>query len=59
MKLNKKEGQSVDTSAPLRKGNKIIMGGQREGGPGLKRVGERGNRTKYEEIGEKSREPGE
>ena len=26
MKLNKKEGPSVDTSIPLRRGNKIITG---------------------------------
>ena len=28
MKLNKKEGQSMDSSNPLRKGNKIITGGR-------------------------------
>jgi hypothetical protein len=28
MNLNKKEGQSVDASKPLRMGNKIIMGGR-------------------------------
>jgi hypothetical protein len=27
MKLNKKEGPSVDASIPIRRGNKIIMGG--------------------------------
>jgi hypothetical protein len=29
MKLNKKEGSSVDNSIPLRRRNKIIMGGRR------------------------------
>jgi hypothetical protein len=28
MKLNKKEDQNVDTSNPLRRGNKIIAGGK-------------------------------
>ena len=28
-KLNKKEGPSEDASIPLRRGNKIIMGGRR------------------------------
>jgi hypothetical protein len=27
MKLNKKEGQSMDVSIPLRRGKKIIFGG--------------------------------
>jgi hypothetical protein len=27
MKFNKKEGQSVDASIPIRRGNKITMGG--------------------------------
>jgi hypothetical protein len=32
MKLTKKEGQMVDVSIPIRRGNKIIMGGRvREG----------------------------
>ena len=30
-KLNKKEGPSEDASIPLRRGNKIIMRGMREG----------------------------
>jgi hypothetical protein len=34
MILNKKEGQSVDASIPLRRGNKIITGGKRREGPG-------------------------
>ena len=33
MKLNKKEGPSVDASIPLRRGNKIIMGVRRKEGP--------------------------
>jgi len=33
-KLNKMEGQSEDVSIPLRKGNKIIMGGRERDGPG-------------------------
>jgi hypothetical protein len=37
MKLNKKEGPSVDASIPVRKGNKIIMGEQRREGPGCER----------------------
>ena len=28
MKFNKKEGQSVDASIPIRRGNKITMGGR-------------------------------
>jgi hypothetical protein len=34
MKLNKKKGQSVDASIPLRRGNKIILGGRRREEPG-------------------------
>jgi hypothetical protein len=30
-KLNKKKGPSVDTLIPLRRGNKIIMGGRGRG----------------------------
>ena len=33
MKLNRKEGPSVDASIPLRRGNKIIMGGRGREGP--------------------------
>ena len=41
MKLNKKEGQRVDVSNPLRRGNKIITG---ERGKDLGGKGERGNK---------------
>ena len=41
MKLNKKEGLSVDTSVLLRIGNKIIMGGREREGPGLEEQEER------------------
>jgi hypothetical protein len=34
MKLNKKEGPSIDTSIPLRKGDKIITRGRGREGPG-------------------------
>jgi hypothetical protein len=34
MTLNKKEGQSVDASTPLKRGSKIIIGGRRRKGPG-------------------------
>jgi hypothetical protein len=37
MKLNKKKGSSVDTSIPLRRGNKIITGGRVREGPGGER----------------------
>ena len=49
MKLNKKEGQSVDASIPLRRGNKIIMGGRGREGPGWERGqgGEEGNMIRY------------
>ena len=33
MTLNKKEDQRVDASIPLRRGNKIIMGGRVREGP--------------------------
>jgi hypothetical protein len=33
MNLNKKEGQNVDASIPLRRRNKIIMGGRGIEGP--------------------------
>ena len=36
-KLNKKEGPSEDASIPLRRGNKIIMGGRGREGPGWER----------------------
>jgi hypothetical protein len=38
MKLNRKEGQCVDISIPLRRG-KIIMGGRKREGPGWERGG--------------------
>jgi hypothetical protein len=37
MKLNKKEGQSVDASNPLRRGKKTITGGRRKEKPGRER----------------------
>jgi hypothetical protein len=55
MKLNKKEGQSVDASVTLWKGNKIIMGGR--GGRDLSRQeGKEGGRIKYEGRQQKSPE---
>ena len=33
MKLNKEEGPRVDSSIPLRRGNKIIIGGRGREGP--------------------------
>jgi hypothetical protein len=33
-KLNKKEGQNVETSLPLRRGNQIIIGDRGREGPG-------------------------
>ena len=41
MKLNKNEGTSVDISNPLRRRNKIIMGGREREGPGLEEQEER------------------
>jgi hypothetical protein len=41
MKLIKKEGQSVDASNPLRRGNKIITGSREIGGSGWERGGRR------------------
>ena len=37
LKLNKKEGPSVDASIPLRRENKIILGGRGREGSGWKR----------------------
>jgi hypothetical protein len=34
MKLEKKEGQSVDSSIPFRRGNKIIIRGRKKEGSG-------------------------
>ena len=55
MKLNKKEGLSVEVSTPLRRGNKIIMGGRRRERPGWERGREKGGRIRYGETGEKPR----
>jgi hypothetical protein len=38
MKVNK-EGQSVDASNPLKRGNKIIIGGRAREGPARERGG--------------------
>jgi hypothetical protein len=62
MKLNKKEGPSVDTSIPLRKDHKIIMGGRWKEAPwwerGQERKGGEGSCIR-EETGEMLREPEE
>jgi hypothetical protein len=49
MKLNKKEGQSVDASILLKRGNKIIKGGRGSTEPGLGREvgGKRRGRIRY------------
>ena len=39
VKLNKKEGQNVDASIPLRRGNKIIMRDREKEGLGWERGG--------------------
>ena len=60
-KFNKKEGPSEDASIPLRRGNKIIMGGRGREEPGWKRggIGEVGRSIRYGgETGEKPRGPG-
>jgi hypothetical protein len=51
MKCYKKEGQSVDASIPLRRGNKIITGG-REGGSwvGQRRGARMGEDSGMEEL---------
>jgi hypothetical protein len=56
-KLNKKQGPSEDVSIPLRRGNKIIMGGR--GRRDLGGSGERGQDQVSEESGERFRGPGE
>ena len=58
MKLNKKEGQTLDTSNPLRRGNKIIMEGRGSQGLGWERGGEGKTRgwIKYGKRLEKSPE---
>ena len=51
----------MDTPIPLRRGNKIIMGGRRREGPGWERggIGEVGRSIRYGgETGEKPRGPG-
>ena len=59
-KFNKKEGPSNDASIPLRRGNKIIMGGRGRERPGRERGGERrrGEASAVGEDGEKNRGPG-
>jgi hypothetical protein len=49
MKLNKKEGQSVDASNLLREGNKIITGGRGREGSDCESGGEgkKGGMTRY------------
>ena len=62
MKLNKKEGQIVDASIPLRRGNKIIMGGRGREGPGWERRGG-GKKLGQDQVGKETEEkfsgPGE
>ena len=60
MKLNKKEGSSIDVSVLLRQGNKIITGGKGREGPGREREGRgiKGSRTRYGKR-QKFRGPGE
>jgi hypothetical protein len=62
MKLNKKQGQSVDASISLRRRNNIFMGCRGMEGPEWKRgrEGKKGGQDQvWEEKGEKSRESGE
>ena len=49
MKFNKKEGQSTEASNPLRRGNKIIIGGRGREGSRWERgeEGKKGSRTRY------------
>jgi hypothetical protein len=57
VKLNKKEGQSVDASVPLRRGNKIITGGKwREKSRWERRGKEKGGRISYGKRQERSPE---
>ena len=60
-KLYKTKGPSVDTSIPLRKGNKIITGGRGREIPLCERGGGRkkGSGSAIGETGEKPRGPGE
>jgi hypothetical protein len=48
-KFNKQKGPSEDASIPLRRGNKIIMGGSKREGPGREKggSGHRGNGSRY------------
>ena len=57
MKLKKNEEKSVDASFPLRRENKIIMGGRGREGPGRERVekGKRGGRIRCWRRQEKHR----
>jgi hypothetical protein len=48
LKLNKKEGPSVDTSISLRRWNKIITGSKGRKGPGW----EKGGRERESRIGD-------
>jgi hypothetical protein len=58
MELNKKEGQNLEASNPLRRGNKIIMGGRgreepRQDGEGNgKEVGRAWYRNRHEKSPE-------
>jgi hypothetical protein len=56
MKLNKKEGQRVDTSIPLKRGNRIIMGDRQSEGSGWEKRwgGKIGGRTRYKKRQERS-----
>jgi hypothetical protein len=62
MKLNKKEGQSMDTSIPLKMGNKSIMRGREGEEPVCKMREEREKGCQdqvWEETGKKPRRPAE
>jgi hypothetical protein len=54
--FNKQGGPSIDASTPLRRENKIIMGGREMEGPWWDGGGEKGNRIRYGGGGEKLRE---
>ena len=62
VKLNKKEGQNVDASIPLRRGNKMIRV-DRKGGRGLDGIWNGEGKGVWDQVwketGEKSRGPGE
>jgi hypothetical protein len=61
MELNKKKGQSVDTSIKLRRGNKLITEGRGREGPGWE-TGRGGKKWGQDQVwgktGKKSRRPG-